>query len=93
MEFRYRITGKIVKPFILRGLFYKIGVNINSLVTEKELDFVKDKCELTEIVDLSKQVETDNPIPKVLDEKASEVKNELPKQTKRTTKTTSKKNI
>lgn len=92
MTFRYRIIGTVKMPFILRGLFYKIGVNINSLLTEKELDFVKDRCQISQIIDLDKQEQIDNSIPKTFQE-ASEVKNELPKQTKRTTKTTNKKNI
>ena len=92
MDFRYRIIGTVKMPFILRGLFYKIGVNINALLTEKELDFVKDRCQVSQIIDLNEQEQMDNSIPKVL-EKTSEVKNELPKQPKRTVKSANKKNI
>lgn len=92
MDFRYRIIGTVKMPFILRGLFYKIGVNINALLTEKELDFVKGRCQVSQIIDLNEQEQMDNSIPKVL-EKTSEVKNELPKQPKRTVKSANKKNI
>lgn len=64
MQYRYRVVGKVVKPFILRGAYFVKGSEIKFYITESELDFVKERCELEEIEDLQKATETANPVSK-----------------------------
>ena len=52
MKFKYRIKGLVRKPFILRSAYFSIGNNIDFYITESELEFVKERCEINEIIDL-----------------------------------------
>lgn len=61
MNYRYRVQGRVEKPFILRGMFFGIGADIDNYITEKELVFVKERCALTKIVDI--QAVSPKPIP------------------------------
>lgn len=92
MNFRYRIKGKVTRPFILRSLHCRIGLNIDLLITEEECEFVKQRLEIDSIEDLAQSNETSAPVPKVQENNQGGAKNELPKST-RTVKTSSKKNI
>lgn len=63
MEFKYRIKGLIQKPFILRGAYMTIGENMDFYIRENELEFVKDRCKIEELIDLSEQkVNTPEPV-------------------------------
>lgn len=64
MQYRYRVLGKVVQPFILRGAYFVKGSEIEFYITESELDFVKERCELEKIEDLQKATETTNFVSK-----------------------------
>ena len=64
MQYRYRVVGKVVQPFILRGAYFIKGSEIDFCITESELNFVKERCELEEVKDLQKATETTNSVPK-----------------------------
>lgn len=97
MKLEYRIKGKVQKSFILRGLVFRIGEDIDFVVYENELAFVKERCDVSELIDLNKKVE---PAPKpILEEKTDtieeikeikEAKNVKPQGTIRTSKTNNK---
>lgn len=97
MKLEYRIKGKVQKSFILRGLAFRIGEDIDFVVYENELAFVKERCDVSELIDLNKKVE---PTPKpILEEKTDtieeikeikEAKNVKPQGTIRTSKTNNK---
>ena len=67
MEFKYRIKGLIQSPFILRSAYFGIGDNMDFYIAEGELEFVKARCKIDELIDLDKKV-VSNPEP-VLEEK------------------------
>ena len=97
MKLEYRIKGKVQRSFILRGLAFRIGEDIDFVVYENELAFVKERCDVSELIDLNKKVE---PTPKpILEEKTDtieeikeikEAKNVKPQGTIRTSKTNNK---
>lgn len=62
MEYRYRVVGKVSQPFILRGAHFLLGSKIEFYVTDSELDFVKERCELIRIDDLQKKPEANNSV-------------------------------
>lgn len=64
MQYRYRVVGKVVQPFILRGAYFIKGSEIEFYITESELEFVKERCELKKIEDLQKATETTNSVSK-----------------------------
>ena len=61
MEYRYRVNGIVEKAFILRGAHFRVGSDIDTYITESELSFVQERCQLSEVVDTS--VPKD-PVPK-----------------------------
>ena len=66
MEFKYRVLGKVNNAFILRGLHFTNGYNIDFCVNENELAFVKERCEVKEVKELKPKVATQSPtIPSV----------------------------
>ena len=78
MNYRYRVKGKVQKSFILRGLFFRIGANIDNCITEKELVFVKEHCMLSEIMDMQSISTAPKPIPTNSTDINRGVKNEQP---------------
>lgn len=64
MNFRYRVKGRVEKSFILRGILFRIGAEVDNYITEQELRFVQEHCVLTEVVDTQSQANTTKPIPK-----------------------------
>jgi hypothetical protein len=87
MNYRYRVKGVADKAFILRGMHFRIGGEINTVILESELAFVKERCALENIEDLST---LSQPIPNNSNTTPKGVKNELPKSTSRTNKSKSK---
>jgi hypothetical protein len=87
MNYRYRVKGVADKAFILRGMHFRIGGEINIVILESELAFVKERCALENIEDLST---LSQPIPNNSNTTPKGVKNELPKSTSRTNKSKSK---
>ena len=82
MNYRYRVEGRVEKAFILRGMHFRIGGNIETVISESELPFIKERCELNKVEDLtapSQPISNDSATKK-------EVKNELPKPTVTTNK-------
>lgn len=73
MNYRYRVEGRVEKAFILRGMHFRIGGTIETAILESELAFVKDRCELDKVEELTA------PSQPILTTK-KESKNELPKQ-------------
>lgn len=62
MEYRYSVTGTAKQAFILRGFYFPIGKQIDMPVSESELPFVKEKCNLESVIDL-KKADTEKPMP------------------------------
>lgn len=83
MNYKYRVKGVVEKPFILRGVHFCIGSKIDLHIVESELNFIKERCKLTQVIDLQKVAETPKPIQHTTQIKAQTiqkaVKNELPK--------------
>lgn len=84
MKFRYRFKGKVNSQFVIRGMLFKVGSNIDFCISDKELEFVKQHCTVLEIIDREpkKVIETPKPVleeqPKTESEiKTKGVKNEL----------------
>ena len=82
MKFKYRFKGKVNSQFVLRGMPFKSGYNIDFCVSESELEFVKSNCTVLEIIDLEPKLVIETP-ETVLEqktekqEKSKGVKNEL----------------
>ena len=82
MKFKYRVKGKVEKAFIIRGLHFAIDSDIDFCITENELVFVKGRCRVDELIDLSeKKIDTPEPVLEVPEietkKEPEEVKNEL----------------
>ena len=76
MNYRYRVEGRVEKAFILRGMHFRIGGTIDTVILESELPFIKERCELNKVEDKtapSQPISNDSATKK-------EVKNELSKQ-------------
>ena len=73
---KYRFKGKVNSSFIIRGMFFSAGSDIDLGLSDRELDFVKTRCEAVEIIDLHKKTTTEIP-ETVLEDKTKEVENEL----------------
>lgn len=86
MNYRYRVKGSAEKAFILRGMHFRVGGEIDTDILESELAFVKDHCALTDIVDRQAKSAPSQPIPTNSPTTTKGVKNELPKSTSRTNK-------
>lgn len=56
MKFKYRVQGLIQSPFILRSAYFAVGDNMDFYITESELEFVKTRCKIEELIDLDKKV-------------------------------------
>lgn len=61
MQYRYRVIGKVIQPFILRGAYFIKNSTMDFCITEKELEFVKERCNLEKVLDLSNE---DNSVSK-----------------------------
>lgn len=76
MDYRYRVKGYAEKAFILRGMHFRVGGTIDTVILESELAFVKERCKLDEIKDLTAPSQ---PIPTNSPTTPKGVKNEPPK--------------
>lgn len=56
MKFKYRVKGLVQSPFILRSAYFNVGDNMDFYITESELEFVKARCKIQELIDLEKTV-------------------------------------
>lgn len=70
MQYRYRVLGKVEHSFILRGAYFEVGSMIDFHITDSELSFVKERCELTQIYDLTAKPK--NSISNVVNAKGKE---------------------
>lgn len=86
MNYRYKVKGIAEKAFILRGAYFRIGGTIDTVILDSELAFVKERCRLENVEDLSA---LSQPIPNNSRKTPKGVKNELPKSTSRTNKSKS----
>ncbi|MBR2388228.1 MAG: hypothetical protein IKB02_05610 [Clostridia bacterium] len=79
MNYRYRVKGVAEKAFILRGMHFRVGSEIDTDILETEMTFVKERCKLTDLVDRQIQTATSEPIPNNSVNKSKVTKNELSK--------------
>lgn len=86
MNYRYRVKGCAEKAFILRGMHFRIGGTIDTVILESELAFVKERCKLEKVVDLQAKTAPSQPIPTNSTTTPKGVKNELPKSASRANK-------
>ena len=93
MDYRYRVNGVAEKAFILRGMHFRIGSTIETVILESELAFVKERCKLDKIEDLQAKTAPSQPIPTNSQNTPKGVKNELPKSTSGANKGTSKEKV
>lgn len=77
MDYRYKVEGQVEKAFILRCMHFRVGGEINTVILEGELGFVKEHCNLNKIEDLSV---ASQPMPSDSKTTMKGEKNELPKQ-------------
>lgn len=68
MKFKYRFKGKVNSQFVLRGMLFKTGSNIDFCISENELEFVKKYCTVIDIIDREPKQVVETPEP-VLEEK------------------------
>lgn len=86
MDYRYRVKGIVEKAFILRGMHFRIGGMIDTVILESELAFIEERCKLENVYDSHSQSLSSQPIPNNSPNNPKGVKNELPKSTSRTNK-------
>ncbi|MBP3573860.1 MAG: hypothetical protein J6J71_04560 [Prevotella sp.] len=86
MEKRYRVKGVAEKAFILRGMYFRFGGTIETVILESELAFVKERCKLEKVEDMKAKTAPSQPIPNNSPNTPKGVKNELPKTTSGTNK-------
>lgn len=87
MNYRYKVKGVAEKAFILRGLHFRVGGAIDTAILESELAFVKERCKLTKVEDLTARSQ---PIPANSQTAPKGVRNELAKSAIGTNKIASK---
>lgn len=80
MKFKYRVKGLIQSPFILRSAYFAVGDNMDFYIAEGELEFVKARCKIEELIDLDEKV-VSAPEP-VLEEKTDTQPKEVVKNDK-----------
>ena len=93
MNYRYKVKGRVEKPFILRAMDFRIGGTIDNVILESELAFVKERCKLEKVEDMQAKTATSQPIPTNSPTIPKGVKNELPKSTSGASKVASKAKI
>ena len=94
MKFKYRFKGKVNSQFILRGMVFSVGSKIDFCLSESELEFVKQHCDVIEVID-RETIEIPKPMLETKTEnKVEEIKNDLrQKQTRNANKGKHKENI
>lgn len=90
MDYRYRVKGCAEKAFILRGMHFRVGGEIDTVILESELAFVKERCRLDKVEDMQAKTAPSQPIPTNSTKTTKGVKNELPKSTSGTNKSANK---
>ena len=90
MDYRYRVKGRAEKAFILRGMHFCIGGDIETVILESELAFVKERCRLDKVEDLQEKTVPSKPIPNNSPTTPKGVKNDLQKSTSGANKVKSK---
>ena len=58
MDYRYRVNGRAEKAFILRGMYFRIGSDISTVITETELEFVKSHCTINSVCEINPTCES-----------------------------------
>ena len=86
MDYRYKVKGCAEKAFILRGMHFRIGGEIETVILESELSFLKERCRLDKVEDLQSKNAPSQPIPTNSPTTPKGVKNELSKTTSGTNK-------
>ena len=81
MNYRYRVKGCAEKAFIIRGMHFRVGGDIDIMILESELAFVKERCRLDKVDDMQAKTAPSRPIPNNSSTTPKGVKNELPKST------------
>ena len=86
MNYRYRVKGCAEKAFILRGMHFRVGGEIDTVILESELAFVKERCRLEKVEDMQAKTAPSQPIPNNSPTMPKGVNNVQPKSTSRTNK-------
>lgn len=73
MTKKYRVKGKVNSPFILNGLYFAIDSDIDFCINEIEIDFVKERVSISELIDLSKKA-VESPEPVLEEQPKTEIK-------------------
>ena len=88
MNYRYKVKGYAEKAFILRGMHFRVGGDIETLILESELSFVKERCKLDKVEDLN--AVPSQPLPVNSHIKPKGAKNEPSQSASRTSKVKNK---
>jgi hypothetical protein len=86
MNYRYRVKGSAEKAFILRGMHFRVGGTVDTVILESELAFVKERCKLENVEDMQVETAPSQPIPNNSQKTTRGVNNVQPKPTSRTNK-------
>ena len=87
MNYRYKVKGRAKNAFILRGMHFRVGSTIDTVILDSELAFVEERCKLEEVKDLHTPSQ---PLPNNSSNVSKGVKNELSKSTSGANKSTNK---
>ena len=88
MKYKYRVKGLIQKSFILRGIHFRVGENMDFYIYENQLEFIKERVKIEDLIDVDEKLQH-TPEPVLVEEntqtesKPKGVKNGLPKTNKR----------
>lgn len=52
MIVKYRVKGKVERAFIMRGMYFPVASDIDFMVSDGELAFVKERCKVDEVADI-----------------------------------------
>ena len=90
MNYRYKVKGYAEKAFILRGMHFRVGGDIETVILESELAFVKERCKLDKVEDLQCHSVSSQPVPVKSQIKPKGAKNEPLQSASRTSKVKNK---
>lgn len=86
MNYRYRVKGIAEKAFILRGRYFRVGAEVESYILDSEMEFIKDHCKLTDVLDINATAQSSKPLPNNQKTMPKGEKNDLAKPTSRASK-------
>ena len=69
MKYKYRVKGLIQKAFILRGVYFPFGENIDFYIFENQLDFIKERVKIEDLIDVEEKLQEKTPEPVLVETK------------------------